>query len=114
MHSMQVRQRKLLIHSGLRETIIIKKNMGNIISSYLDSQPDKQPSEAVNHPVHYGGAESAYEAIKVIEAWRLGFCLGNVVKYISRAGKKGSKVEDLKKAQWYLAREIEKLEQLSH
>jgi hypothetical protein len=65
-------------------------------------------AEAVNHPEHYGGSESTYEAIKVIEAWELGFCLGNVVKYISRAGKKGSKLEDLKKAQWYLNREIEK------
>jgi hypothetical protein len=66
--------------------------------------------EAVNHPEHYGGSESTYEAIKVIEAWKLGFCLGNVVKYISRAGKKGSKLEDLKKAQWYLNHEIERLE----
>jgi hypothetical protein len=66
-------------------------------------------AEAVNHPEHYGGSESTYEAIKVIDAWELGFCLGNVVKYISRAGKKGSKLEDLKKAQWYLNREIEKL-----
>lgn len=45
--------------------------------------------DAVNHPAHYGGAGNPYEAIKVIEAWELGFCLGNTVKYISRAGKKG-------------------------
>jgi hypothetical protein len=45
-------------------------------------------SESVNHPQHYGG-DTTYEAIKVIEAWELGFCLGNTVKYISRAGKKG-------------------------
>jgi hypothetical protein len=64
----------------------------------------------INHPAHYGGADNTYEAIKVIEAWLLGFNLGNVVKYISRAGKKGNKLEDLKKAQWYLQREIEKLE----
>jgi hypothetical protein len=64
----------------------------------------------INHPAHYGGADNTYEAIKVIEAWLLGFNLGNVVKYISRAGKKGNKLEDLKKAQWYLEREIEKLE----
>lgn len=67
-------------------------------------------AEAVDHPAHYGGAENPYEAIKVIEAWGLGFCLGNTVKYISRAGKKGDLLEDLKKAQWYLAREIEALE----
>lgn len=65
--------------------------------------------EAVNHPSHYGGESNPYEAIKVIEAWELGFCLGNVVKYISRAGKKASatEVEDLKKAAWYLNRAIE-------
>lgn len=64
-------------------------------------------TEAVNHPAHYGGADNPYEAIKVIEAWELGFCLGNTVKYISRAGKKGAALEDLKKAQWYLQREID-------
>jgi hypothetical protein len=73
--------------------------------------------ETVDHPVHYGGKDNVYEAIKVIEAWELGFCLGNTVKYISRAGKKtgGSRrledatVEDLKKARWYLDREIQRL-----
>jgi len=70
--------------------------------------------ENVNHPEHYGGADNPYEAIKVIEAWNLTFCLGNVIKYLSRAGKKGSKLEDLKKAQWYLNREIERLEQISY
>lgn len=84
--------------------------MGDIISSYLNSLPNEKPKaeQAVDHPSHYGGADNTYEAIKVIEAWELGFNLGNVVKYISRAGKKGSKMEDLKKAQWYLTREIEK------
>jgi hypothetical protein len=66
--------------------------------------------EQVNHPQHYGGEDNQYEAIKVIEAWELDFCLGNVVKYISRAGKKGGKMEDLRKAQWYLARKILQLE----
>lgn len=69
-------------------------------------------SESVNHPAHYGGADNPYEAIKVIEAWQLGFNLGNTVKYISRAGKKGSAAtaEDLKKARWYLDREIVNIE----
>ena len=68
-------------------------------------------SDQVNHPDHYGGAENPYEAIKVIEAWGLGFSLGNAVKYISRAGRKdpGRLVEDLKKARWYLDREISRL-----
>ena len=64
-------------------------------------------SEPVNHPSYYGGADNPYEAIKVVEAWGLGFCLGSVLKYISRAGKKGSALEDLQKAAWYLNREIE-------
>ena len=64
----------------------------------------------VDHPAHYGGAENPYEAIKVIEAWGLGFCLGNTVKYISRAEKKGAAVEDLRKAAWYLQREIKSRE----
>lgn len=65
------------------------------------------PVEIINHPQHYGG-DTPYEAIKVIEAWDLGFCLGNAVKYIARAGKKdpARTIEDLEKAQWYLAREI--------
>jgi hypothetical protein len=46
------------------------------------------------------------EAIDVIEAFSLGFRLGNAVKYILRAGRKGEAVEDLKKARWYLDREI--------
>ena len=72
-------------------------------------------SEQVNHPKHYGGADNPYEAIKVIQAWGLGFCLGNTVKYISRAGKKETDktVQDLEKAKWYLEREIEKLKSKS-
>ncbi len=56
--------------------------------------------EHVNHPTHYGGEGNPYEAIKVIDAWELGFSLGNTVKYISRAGKKESdkELQDLKKA----------------
>ena len=67
-------------------------------------------ADAVNHPAHYGGADDPYEAIKVIESWSLGFCLGNTIKYISRAGKKGDLVEDLKKARWYLDRAIQRME----
>ena len=68
--------------------------------------------EMVNHPSHYGGESNVYEAIKVIEAWDLDFHLGNTVKYISRAGKKGTdkELQDLKKALWYLERKITNLE----
>jgi hypothetical protein len=70
-------------------------------------------SENVNNPKHYGGKDNPYEAIKVIEAWGLDFHLGNVAKYISRAGKKESEVEDLKKALWYLQRKIDLIEKTS-
>lgn len=65
----------------------------------------------VNHPEYYGGGENPYEAIKVIEAWGLGFHLGNTVKYISRAGKKDpdKEIQDLEKAVWYLQRYIDNL-----
>jgi len=66
----------------------------------------------INHPIHYGGEDNPYEAIKVIDAWGLGFCLGNTVKYISRAGMKDpeKELEDLKKALWYLDHHIKNLE----
>ena len=61
------------------------------------------------NPRHY--THGGVETITFIEAKQLGFCLGNVVKYISRAGvKTHSPLEDLKKAQWYLAHEIARLE----
>jgi hypothetical protein len=66
---------------------------------------------AIDHPDHYGGKDNLYEAIKVIEAYNLNFSLGNVIKYVLRAGKKNSDViEDLKKARWYIERQIENLE----
>jgi hypothetical protein len=68
--------------------------------------------EMVNNPDHYGGKDNIYEVIKVIEAWDLGFSLGNVIKYVGRAGKKNKEkeLEDLKKALWYLQNHIKKLE----
>lgn len=65
--------------------------------------------DKVNHPSHYNTGK--IEAIDVIEDWNLDFCLGNVIKYISRAGKKDTATlkEDLLKAKWYLDRKIEKL-----
>jgi len=61
--------------------------------------------DMVNHPPHYktGGIET----IDFIEAKNLGYNLGNVVKYISRADYKGDRLENLKKAQWYMNREVE-------
>lgn len=67
--------------------------------------------EKVDHPPHYGG-DTTYEHIKVVEAWDLGYVLGNATKYICRAEKKGQRLEDLKKARWYLDYEIQRLENL--
>ena len=63
----------------------------------------------VDHPSHYR-KDSGFEAIDVIEAWGLGFNLGNAVKYISRIGLKDpqKEIEDLEKARWYIDREIQK------
>jgi len=80
-----------------------------MVKTNPDFQPPDPKIEAVDHPAHYGGADNPYEAIKVIEAWELGFCLGNTVKYIARAGKKDATLQELKKAAWYLQREITNL-----
>lgn len=68
--------------------------------------------EEVNHPERYGG-DTVYECIKVLEAWLLpeqykGFLRGNALKYLCRVGKKDNTVQELKKAEWYLNKLIEK------
>lgn len=67
-------------------------------------------SDNVNHPSHY--TDGKIEVIDFIEDKKLGFHLGNAIKYICRAGKKdpAKEVEDLQKAEWYLHREIQRLE----
>ena len=67
-----------------------------------------EEKEMINHPSHYNMGK--YEAIDVIEDWNLNFNLGNAAKYISRAGHKDDIVQDLKKARWYIDREIQRLE----
>ena len=71
------------------------------------SSTKKEVVDKVNHPPHYkvGGIET----IDFIEAKSLNYNLGNVVKYLTRADHKGNKLEDLQKAQWYLARELKNL-----
>lgn len=75
----------------------------------LESTPMKidiidRQVDPVNNPAHY--TKGGIETIDFIEAKKLGYNLGNVVKYITRADHKGNKLEDLRKAQWYLSREI--------
>jgi hypothetical protein len=67
-----------------------------------------ETQERIDHPPHYN--VGPIEVIDAIEAWDLGFHLGNVVKYVARAAQKGDQVADLKKAHWYLEREIRRLE----
>lgn len=68
--------------------------------------------DAVNHPPHYTAHPSGVECIDVAE--HMTFCAGNAVKYIWRAGLKGDAIEDLKKARWYVDREIARLERALH
>lgn len=82
-------------------------NQREVTFTIDDDKSKKNKKEAVNHPKHYGGKDNPYEAIKVIEAWNLGFCLGNTIKYISRCGKKDDEIQELEKALWYLQREID-------
>lgn len=63
----------------------------------------------VNSPSHYI-TETGLQSIDVIESFKLGFSLGNAVKYILRSGKKWNTVEDLRKAIWYIEREIQNIE----
>lgn len=66
---------------------------------------EEKKKENVNHPKHY--TMKGIEPIEYIESHDFNFNLGNVIKYVSRADYKGSEIEDLKKAKWYLGKEIE-------
>lgn len=88
-------------YKTLKELQAFRKQNG------IDLQP---PEDAVNHPLHYTSGK--IETIDFIEDQGLNFHRGNAVKYIVRAGKKDpeKEIEDLKKAAWYINREIARLE----
>ena len=65
-----------------------------------------QTPDAVNHPPHYNKHPSGIECITIIE--HMSFNVGNAVKYLWRADAKGHPIEDLKKAVWYINREIDR------
>ena len=65
-------------------------------------------TDEVNHPSHYTAHPSGVECIQVTE--HMGFNLGNAIKYVWRADLKGNAVQDLKKAAWYIEREIKRRE----
>ena len=73
--------------------------------------PGDLKEDTINRPAHY--TDGKIETIEFIEDKKLGFCLGNAIKYISRAGKKDptKEIEDLKKAEWYIKRRIKELEE---
>ena len=88
--------------------------INNIISIFSNAlKPTVLPikcidkKEMINHPSHYN---QGIEAIDYIESHKMNFNTGNVIKYVTRAKHKGTELEDLKKASWYLNREIERLE----
>lgn len=91
-----------------------KKMTDNLLCDYCYELEKRymaeEKKEQVNHPKHYNHGK--FEVIDVIEDWDLDFHIGNVVKYVSRAGRKNddTELQDLKKALWYLTRKIEKLE----
>ncbi len=81
----------------------------NIGNEHLEACPHhKPPHDPVDHPSHYTSHPSGVECIQVTE-W-MNFNQGNALKYLWRAGQKGCAVEDLKKAAWYILREIARLE----
>ena len=68
--------------------------------------------DMVNNPVHYTSHPSGVETIEITE--HMNFCLGNAIKYIMRSELKGKQIEDLKKAAWYINREIDRLERMKN
>ncbi|CAB4137041.1 SaV-like [uncultured Caudovirales phage] len=63
-------------------------------------------SNMVDHPAHYQG--KSFEVIDIINDYKLNFEMGNAIKYILRADKKGNKKQDIEKAIWYLNHELSK------
>jgi hypothetical protein len=86
------------------EPLVIKRPKARLATSADFPTTEFIMPDPVNHPAHYttGGVET----IDFIEAKKLNYNLGNVVKYITRADHKGNRIEDLRKAKWYLEREI--------
>ena len=75
---------------------------------YVAIQNEKAAVDMVNHPPHYGQHPSGVECIRIAEHYN--FNVGNAIKYLWRAGLKGGLLEDLQKAEWYIHREIERVQ----
>lgn len=93
-------------------------NGKKVNKDFTSDKKENNQFDSVNHPSHYTEGRK-YEPIKVIQDWKLDFCLGNTVKYISRAGRKGSaamsdidkEIQDLEKAKFYLEYRINELKE---
>ena len=86
--------------------------LANMVANTLEEPEVKVvelKEDVINHPSHY--TRGKIEVIDFIEDQELPYHLGNVIKYIARAGHKGDKLEDLKKARWYLDRYINEVMQ---
>lgn len=90
------------VNISMEEVAKIIKNLVQRLNK--EAEEMKVKIDNVNHPMHYN--KGKIEVIDYIEDKKLNFNLGNAVKYISRCNHKGRKVEDIKKAIWYLEREI--------
>lgn len=105
----------LVLNSSTDEDIIRRigevKKSKELDKAHDTNKLEKALKDNVNSPSHY--TDGKIEVIDYIEDKKLGFCLGNAIKYISRAGKKDKdkEVEDIKKAIWYLKRYIKNLEE---
>ena len=75
-----------------------------LAKAYLNKNNETILTDNVNNPTHYN--TGTIEVITVIEDWKLNFNLGNAIKYIGRCEHKNNKKEDIKKAIWYLEREL--------
>lgn len=78
------------------------KTCGGDVLTQMDCK--RCNGDPVNQPAHYRRHASGIECIQVTE--HMNFCMGNAMKYLWRCGEKGDPIEDLKKARWYLDREI--------
>lgn len=66
----------------------------------------RKANDPVNNPSHYNQHPSGVQCIQITE--HMGFCIGNAIKYLWRADLKGDAIEDLRKAEWYIQREIQR------
>lgn len=100
-----------VVGGDLRVTLDTTPLLGGPTTRH-DLGPAPRLDDDTTRPAHYGGDANPFEPIKIIEWYGLGFCLGNTIKYLLRAGRKSaeSRMDDFKKARWYLDRHIARLE----